>query len=712
MTTAATVPRTTERAESQPSSRRATVRARSAEETSRRRFTIAVLVAAGIVLIPYLWLLWDLWNGSANPLRSVPYDNFYDLQARAMFHGRLNLPKGTMGIEAFVHDGRYYTYFGIFPSLIRMPILLLTSSLDGELTAPSLLFAWAVTGIFSSLLLWRLRIIMRGRALLGRAEAVSYGALMAAVLGGSVVLYLGATPFVYNEDFAWSVPLTVGSVFALLGMMEKPSWRRATWCAVLVFATNLNRTPTGYACVIGAGLVAAWFAVGRGGSAERRWALPMLGVAAVSFAAVCAITYAKFGIPVGLPMADQVWATVNAHRRYFLAANGGKAFSVQFLPSTLWAYFQPFGIHATTTFPFFSPPTTPAAWLNGAVLDQTYPTASVPATMPLLFLLGCWGIISAFRPRAMVGARLTRIVLVTAAAGTAGVLLWGYIAERYMADLMPLLILASGVGVIDIWRRLDERGRRVQVATAGTISLVALYCVVANIGIALSPSPQWSPQQTTRFVSAESSLSLSSLSATVKRGARLPYWGPGGELFATDNCSGVYLSTGDDLSNVPGQQIQHLTWLPVSQSPAFTREIGLVFNRPVEDLRAPVPVLTYGSSTLVLEPAAPGYVQLRLLDSGTSVSWPPPAGWPVRILPQELHRRFRFAVTVDPNLNSINVEWYRSDMLDHYIAGVHTPVVKTTPVSATGSTPVVSVSDLRVPATDGTNLCSSLLRAR
>ena len=64
----------------------------------------------------------------------------------------------------------------------------------------------------------------------------------------------------------------------------------------------------------------------------------------VPFIIGCVVTYAKFGIPVGLPMADQVWATVNAHRRYFLAANGGKAFSFGFLPSTLTAYFQPVGI--------------------------------------------------------------------------------------------------------------------------------------------------------------------------------------------------------------------------------------------------------------------------------------------------------------------------------------------------------------------------------
>ena len=131
-----------------------------------------------------------------------------------------------MGIEAFVHDGRYYTYFGIFPSIIRMPILLVTSSFDGDLTGPSILLAWLTTGLFSSLMLWRLRVLMRGAALVGRLEAVAYGVFMATVMGGSVLIFLAATPFIYNEDFAWSVPLTVGSLFAMIGVMERPSWGR------------------------------------------------------------------------------------------------------------------------------------------------------------------------------------------------------------------------------------------------------------------------------------------------------------------------------------------------------------------------------------------------------------------------------------------------------------------------------------------------------
>ncbi len=173
-----------------------------------------------------------------------------------------------------MHDGRHYTYFGLFPSLIRMPILLVTSRLDGQMTGPSILVAWLLTALFSSLMLWRLRILMRGEALVGRAEAASYGALMATIMGGSVVLYLAATPFVYSEDFAWSVPLTVGSLFALLGVLERPSRGRVVASGVLILCANLDRSPPGWACSIAAFLVAGWFALGRGGASNRRWALP------------------------------------------------------------------------------------------------------------------------------------------------------------------------------------------------------------------------------------------------------------------------------------------------------------------------------------------------------------------------------------------------------------------------------------------------------
>ena len=200
-----------------------------------------------VAAVPFLWVLWALWD-PANPLRrAILQTNFYDLQARSIFHGHLWIPNGSIGIEAFAHGSHQYTYFGLFPSILRMPILLATSRLDGRLTTPMILVAWLLTGLFASLLLWRIRILVRGETALGRAEAFSFGALMVAIMGGSVWLILAATPYVFNEDLAWSICLTTGSLFALLGVLELPSWGRVTASGLLILAANLDRVTTGWA---------------------------------------------------------------------------------------------------------------------------------------------------------------------------------------------------------------------------------------------------------------------------------------------------------------------------------------------------------------------------------------------------------------------------------------------------------------------------------
>ena len=56
-----------------------------------------------------------------------------------------------------------------------------------------------------------------------------------------------------------------------------------------------------------------------------------------------------------------------------------------------------------------------------------------------------------------------------------------------------------------------------------------------------------------------------------------------------NNCSGLYLSSGSNMADVPGQQIEHYTWRPVEQSSTFTHTIGFTFNRPATT--SPVPYL-------------------------------------------------------------------------------------------------------------------------
>jgi len=678
----------------------------SPSHVSRRRFTRAAVIGIAVVTIPYLWVLWDLWIGSPNPLRVVDPSNFYDLQARGMFSGHLYVPNDALGIEAFVHAGHAFTYFGIFPSLIRMPILAVTHHFDTRLTAPSMFVAWLFTGLFSSLLVWRSRIMVRGDVAMGRAEATSFGVLIAAITGGSVVVAIAANPWVYNEDFAWSIALTTGSIFALLGMIERPSWRRVSLCGVLVLATSLNRTPAGYACIIGAFLVAAWFAFGRGGQENKRWTVPVALVGLVAFAANCLVTYAKFGIPIGLPMADQVWAHVNAHRRQFLAANGGKAFSVGFLPSTLTAYLNPAGLHLSGAFPYISLPTTPARTVGNAVLDQTYATSSIPTSMPLLFVLSIWGLVTTFRPRPLGRLGAMRLLVLTAAAAAAGVLVWGYIAESYLSDFMPFLIFASAIGMIDIWRRLEGRSTGVRSAVVAACAILGAFSVAANLAIASTPTPEFTAAQATHFVSEQNTFSSGALRSTVVRGEALPSYAPAGTLFIVGDCQGLYRSTGVDYANVPGQQIQHLTWAPIEQAAGINHTIDIKSSLPIGGLDHPVPLLTFGASTLVLEPYGSKDVRLRMENAGAgNINWPSPAGWPF-VLTKATHR---FFVMTDPNMHAIEVWWGSYFMIGHYLGGTGPAVVLSTHSAADGTRPPVMVSDV-TPPKKSLPLCRSLAR--
>ena len=555
-------------APAEPAEREEAAELLEVQDANRRRFTKAMLAGIAVASPLYLWVL---WGGHLDPLRSYfPYNafaNFYETQARALFHGHWYVPRGSLSIEAFVHDGRSYMYFGPFPSLLRMPVLIVTSSLDGRLTAVSLLLAWLCTALFASLLLWRVRILIRGSMFLGCAEAASYAALIAALLAGSVLMFIGSIPYVYNEDLAWGVALTMGAMFGLLGILERPSVYRVIATGGLILGANLSRLTLGWACVIGTLLAAAWFQLGYGGQENRRWRLPVLACGIVPLLISCYVTWAKFGVPFGLPMADQVWTQVSPHRRQFLAANGGKAYNVGFVPTSLLAYLGPAGIRLTPIFPFVTLPAGPPSVVGNVVFDMTYRTASVPASMPLLFISACVGLFSTFRPRPSGRASFIRIPLLAAAAGTVGVLVWGYIANRYLSDFLPLLFIASCVGLVDVWHRLKPRRQRVRRWILPAVGVLAVLSIIINLGIASAPADPaaWQGSRVQHYVHLQESVSSvtgNPIDQNVQRGSALPTWAPADTLFVLNGCSALYISNGELYS----------TWIPVAYGPG-TRHV-------------------------------------------------------------------------------------------------------------------------------------------
>jgi hypothetical protein len=407
-------------------------------------------------------------------------------------------------------------------------------------------------------------------------------------------------------------------------------------------------------------------------------------------------------------MADQVWAHINAHRRAFLAANGGKAFSFSFIPSTAWAYVNPTALRVTSVFPFLAAPATPAHAITSVTLDQTYATTSVTAATPLLFLLSCWGLVTAFRPRGIGQIRQVRLILIGAACATGGVLVWGYIAYRYVADLMPFLIVASAIGLVDVWRRLEGRSPRARWWALVATCVLAAFGIAANTAITATPSTWFSTTQLHGFVSQQDSTTPGALARTVTQRSSLPYYAPAGSLVIINSCDGLYRSTGDTYKNSPGQQIEHATWAPVEQAGFMTHTIDMQFNTAHWTGPA-VPLLTYSGATLLLEPAPHDQALIRVVNAGApALRWPSSVGF---AFPQVLHGVYEITVTTDPYLHSIVVGWYKSTMINRFLAGPGPAVVLATPAPAAGAAaPDIVVTDVpsRPPRM---HICRSLARS-
>jgi hypothetical protein len=306
--------------------------------------------------------------------------------------------------------------------------------------------------------------------------------------------------------------------------------------------------------------------------------------------------------------------------------------------------------------PFFTPPARPPSIIGGVVMDMTYRTSSVPAAMPVLFLTGCWGVITAFRPRAVHLARLLRIPLFVAAGATTGVLIWSYIANRYLAEFLPLLVLAAAAGLADIWRRLDGRARKPRVWTVAVIGALAVFGLAANAGSAIEyrhlvPADDLAEDYIERQQSISDVTPGHPLDRHIVRGTELPGWAPAGQIFALTDCAGLYISTGE--LYVP-------RWIAVERGPGLAYDLDVTFNRFAEGT---APVVTMGRervTELRLQQDGNGRIRFRLADD----NFPHTGPW-IRVAQG---RRYDLELVTDTTLHGAQVLLDGRRVLDAYVS--------------------------------------------
>jgi len=547
---------------------------------------MALAVGAASLLL----FAWFVTMGRGDLTQTRRFADVFDLQARSILHGNLSVPDGSLAFEGFVIDGQTYAYFGIFPSLLRIPVFLLTDRFDGELTQVSMLAAYAVA-------LWSVaRVIERIHRLMRPDEAwtrtgLGVAGLLLVVMGiGSNLLFLSSSAWVYHEASLWGVAGVLASFAASLRFLERERLRTIVAAGLWAAVAWTSRGSVGLAPSVVLGLLGLarltghrWLSVlappptptlDRQGmplsttgtwTRDRRTAAALL-VAAVGGAIVFgAVNTAKFGSPTALPIDKQVGSeTPWPGRAAAMEAYDGSLFSARLIPSVLAQTLRPDLVGPQRAWPFVGFRDAPPPTWGGVVFDTVDPSAGLTVTSPMLLVLTGVGSVAVFRRRRTgdgtehpdgrrSSAATLRPFLLGGVAACYPPLTIAFIAQRYITDALPLLLVASAVGVavIDGWdpphRARGVVGRR-RMLTAG-------LGVLAVVGVLMTAAVTWSYQ---RFLYPPDREALAAAVRTqvavgrvvgsppaITRYEKLPIPAPGPGLAVVGDCLALYRGFAD-----------------------------------------------------------------------------------------------------------------------------------------------------------------------
>jgi hypothetical protein len=490
---------------------------------------------------------------------------FLDAQGRAILDGGFAVDPAKAGFEGIVTDGKTYVYFGPVPSLLRLPVLAVTHSLDGRLTQLSMLLAMVVLLLAGAQLQWRVRELLRAGAPVTGADAVGAGLLQLALGAGAIPLYLASRIVAYHEVELWGAALALAAVGAVVGVLMRPTVGRVAWAGVLTTLAVNTRFSVGLAPLAALAVIAVVLLRERhrrrgreskaasGGVSENvphkdvfchTPLSPALFVALVLSLAVPVLSYAaiseiKFRQPFGLPLDRQVASSFDPARRAALAANHNSLFGAKFIPTTALQAARPDALGTVRSFPWLGVPKDKPTIVGDVVLDTDEQSLSVPTSMLLLCVLTVIGIV--FLVRGPPPRRTLLAVLLATLVGFLPSLTIAYVTTRYLADIVPFLFLGAAVGVLPLltWR---HRGW----ALAG-VAVLALFGIAVNGATGLVNG---------RLISAETPIGdragfvlfqdgVDHTRKGVRSGPILPRLAPGapGDLFVVGSCDGLYVTT-------------------------------------------------------------------------------------------------------------------------------------------------------------------------
>ena len=458
--------------------------------TAMDRFRRAVWIGSVLAMVVFVALL---LRAPTDPRTDV-LGNIHDVQARALFDGRWNMPATALAIEGFNIDGKFHTYFGPWPTVLRMPILLVTDRFDGALTGPSMLAALAVLLAACAALQRRIwatfAAVAEADPTLGVASAIA--AMQFIVGAGSIVVFLGSRPLIYHEMELWGIAGAVLSTATVVRFAADRTAANAARCCGAATITLLSRPSTGMGVIVTLVLVLIAYGSLRTstkpstdsqGRASRPVTLALAAAIALPVLLYGAVNIARFGAPFALPLEQQVFTALDHRRQVVLADNNGSMFGAKFAPTTVVQYLRPDALRIVSEAPFVTFPRWRATVIGDATFDTLDRASSIPSSMPGITLLAGLGTAALLqRRRRNELLRTFGPVVLGGAVGFGSTIAIAFVAHRYLADAFPPLIVLALLGMHALLAAPRHRTRSIATAVI-TVACVAGCWISLGLGV-------------------------------------------------------------------------------------------------------------------------------------------------------------------------------------------------------------------------------------
>ena len=492
------------------------------------------------------FVLLATWAQPWNMFAKGPFSsNFYDVQARSMVHGHMDVPSDVAQVEGFAVDGKTQLYFGVGPAIARAPFTGWTSIFDGRLTILSMTIASGVLAMASA------RLLKRAQAAVVGAPSGSpwwFGAIAAASIVCTLVLFTASRAVVYHEAAIWGCAAAVAGLDLVIRWWREPTRRHFVGAVALAAFAISCRTTSGSAPAIALGLfglVLAW---------RREWlkSAKVVAGALIALVAYVGFNWLRFHNLVSQPYEAQVWTLLHEDRREFVESVGGNVFQLKFVPTSVAKYFSPVAVGFQRLFPFVNFGSRIAP-IGGVDFGEIHQSSSVVIGAPVfsfLALIGGWWAVVRDRSHEWI------VIVIASAVAFVPTLMCGFLSYRYAIDILPSILVLACPGVWLVARQSKNWKPRTRNALLVVAAVVSFFGTWTQVGLALetrafSMLPTESDARS--FVSLQNSIDRrlfenapSNVLQLFERDD-LPVEGISeGTIVILDDCSGMYHYDGDN----------------------------------------------------------------------------------------------------------------------------------------------------------------------